>query len=305
MILEVQTDRLALLHRGKVRDSFRVDDARRLLVVTDRISAFDLKLKPAIPAKGAILNTLSAWWFERTGHIVANHCLVVPDPQAMVVREAQPIRMEVVVRGYAAGSLWRAYEAGRRDYGGAQLIEGMSKHDPLPQPIITPTTKEESDREISRDEALALGLASSAHYAQMERVAALLYLEGARIAKEAGLLLADTKYEFGVSNGELILIDEIHTPDSSRYWDAVDYARDRAGAESFDKDVVRRWMQANKDNDAYRTELPEAIVNETAARYRTLFERLTGTAAPAARVHTEQDLWRNLEAAGLVKEQHA
>lgn len=304
MILELNTDRLPLLHRGKVRDSFRIDDAQRLLVVTDRISAFDLKLQPAIPAKGAILNTLSAWWFARTAHIVANHVVSVPDPQAMVVREAQPIRIEVVVRGYAAGSLWRAYEAGRREYGGAQLLEGMRKHDMLPEPIMTPTTKEESDRETTRDEALALGLVSSAQYAQMERVATLLYTEGARIAKEAGLLLADTKYEFGVSNGKLILIDEIHTPDSSRYWDAVDYARDRASAESFDKDVVRRWMLAHKDNGAYRTQLPARIVDETAARYRMLFERLTGTAAPVARAHAEHDLWRNLEAAGLVKEQH-
>lgn len=301
MLLELNTSRLNLLHRGKVRDSFRIDDARRLLVVTDRISAFDLKLSPAVPAKGAVLNTLSAWWFDRTRDIVPNHCLSVPDPQAMLVREAAPIRLEVVVRGYAAGSLWRAYESGRRDYAGTVLPEGLDKHAKLPTPVMTPTTKEESDREITREEALALGLVSSDHYDAMVRIALALYAEGARLAATAGLLLADTKYEFGVADGELLLIDEIHTPDSSRYWDATDYARDRASAESFDKDVVRRWMLANKQDGAFCTELPAVIVTETAARYRALFERLTGQPAPLPRADAEQALWKNLEAAGLVK----
>lgn len=301
MIHEVHTDALQLLHRGKVRDSFRIDDGRRLLVVTDRISAFDLKLSPDVPGKGAVLNTLSAWWFERTKHIVSNHCLSLPDEQAMLVREATPLKLEVVVRGYAAGSLWRAYEAGRRDYAGVMLPEGLRKHDRLPAAVLTPTTKEASDREISRDEALELGLLTESQYDRIQQIALKLYAEGARTAEAQGLLLADTKYEFGLAGDELILIDEIHTPDSSRYWDAADYARDQSNVESFDKDVVRRWMLANKDGGGFRTTLPAEIVAETAVRYRTLFHKLTGSEAPIARADALSELMKHLAAANLLR----
>lgn len=299
---KVCTPQLALLHRGKVRDSFAISAAERLIIVTDRISAFDLKITTPVPRKGELLNRLSAWWFERTAHIVANHVVSVPDPQAMVVRECQPIRVEMVVRGAICGTMWRAYKAGRRQFCGATLPEGLGENGLLPQPIVTPTTKEDSDREVTPAEVVELGLASADLYAQMERTALALFAEGQQIAAAKGLILADTKYEFGLRDGSLMLMDEIHTPDSSRFFDAAAHAASPQTVGSFDKEFVRKWMRANAVDGKLPLQLPADVVTETAGRYLALYERLTGEQLPADPRPARQRLYENLAAAGVLKD---
>lgn len=294
MITNVCTPQLELLHRGKVRDSFKLDSERRLIVVTDRISAFDLKIKTPIARKGEILNQLTAFWFEQTKHIVPNHVLQVVDRQAMVVRECKPIRIEVIVRGAIAGSMWRAYQAGRRSFSGIALPEGMTENSLLAKPIVTPTTKEESDREITAEEAVQLGLADAQTYAKMQQVALDVFAFGSKLAAERGLILADTKYEFGLANGELILIDEIHTADSSRFWDATAHAQAPAQVPSFDKEFVRHWMRTHQIDGTLPLVLPDDVAAETSRRYAALYERLTGLTLGAGDPHPLQRLYRNL-----------
>lgn len=244
------TPQLAHLHHGKVRESFRVDEHTRLIAVTDRLSAFDRVLTTPVPGKGAALNAVSAWWFERTGDGVPNHFLRLIDPNLMLVREAAPIRVEMVVRGYLAGSMWRAYQKGQRTFWGTTLPEGMHLHDPFPEPLVTPTTKEASDRPIGIEEIVAGGWASAEQYREMERAARELFRRGTELLAERGLILVDTKYEFGTIDGELVLIDELHTSDSSRIWDAAAYRADPAGVEALDKEYARRWLlQAGEAGD--------------------------------------------------------
>jgi phosphoribosylaminoimidazole-succinocarboxamide synthase len=275
---------LTLLHRGKVRDSFRIDDTRRLIVVTDRISAFDLKIKTPIAQKGEVLNRLAAFWFQMidaeaargTMPSIAHHMLEVPDPQAMLVREAQPIRVEMIVRGAISGSMWRGYVQGKREFSGVRVGDGLRENEQLPEPIVTPSTKEASDREIAPVEILELGLASARHYEAMHEASKALFRLGHGYAERKGLVLADTKYEFGLAHGALCVIDEVHTADCSRFWDAESYAKDPARAVSFDKEYVRQWMLEHRSGDALPTELPAQVAAETAQRYCALFERLTG-----------------------------
>ncbi|MBM4342960.1 MAG: AIR carboxylase family protein, partial [Deltaproteobacteria bacterium] len=299
---QVYTPQLELLHRGKVRDSFRLDAQRRLIVVTDRISAFDLKIKTPVPGKGEILNRLAAFWFERTADVVANHVVSVPDGQAMVVRECAPIRVEMVVRGAICGTLWRAYKSGRRTFSGVHLPEGLTENARLPGPIVTPTTKEDSDREVTPAECVALGLVSEAVYAQMDRAARALFAFGAAFAQERGLLLADTKYEFGLCDGQLVLIDEIHTPDSSRFFDLADWQASPTTVGSYDKEFVRKWMRANAVDGRMPLDLPDDVVRETAARYAALYQRLTGAPVPADPRDPKRRLYDSLVGAGLLRD---
>ncbi len=272
--------------QGKVRDSY-VKDGRRTIVATDRISAFDVVLG-TIPLKGQILNQLAAFWFERTKGLAANHILDIPDPNVTVAMECEIIPVEFVVRGFLTGSsntsIWTAYERGDRSYCGHALPEGMTKHQRLPEPLLTPTTKAEQgehDEPVSREEAIARGLVSAARYREAEELAMALFAEGQRYADKQGLILVDTKYEMGLDpQGRLTLIDEVHTPDSSRYWyrDGYDEAI-AAGSDptALDKEFVRRWLvERGYRGEGEAPTLPDDLRCEAARRYIETFELVTG-----------------------------
>lgn len=284
---------------GKVRDIYHHGD-QRILITTDRVSAFD-RVLGCIPYKGQVLNQLSAWWFAQTRDLVANHMIAVPDPNMMIAQEAQALPVEVVVRGYITGvtstALWTLYEKGERKPYGISLPDGLKKNDPLPQPIITPTTKATDgghDERLTREEVLARGLVDRRLWAQVEDAALALFARGGQVARDAGLILVDTKYEFGVVNGRLTLIDEIHTPDSSRYWTADSYGEERE-PEHFDKEYLRLWFVAQ----GYKGEgappmMPEALIAEMAGRYISAYERLTGQAFVAGEQPAHERIARNL-----------
>lgn len=276
---------------GKVRVSYAVPGrpGERLFVTTDRLSAFD-RIITCVPNKGQVLNQLSAWWFERTRHIVANHLVAVPDPLITVGRAAEPLPVEVIVRGYITGvtstSLWQRYATGARVIDGHPLPDGIVKNSRLPESIITPTTKAHDgghDEPLSVAEVVTRGLVPGPLWEQVCAAALALFAEGQRVAEGAGLLLADTKYEFGTDlrSGELLLIDEVHTPDSSRYWLADTYT-DRLTAglepESLDKEFVRRALaDAGFRGDGPIPPLSDEVIAATAGRYVETYERLTGT----------------------------
>jgi phosphoribosylaminoimidazole-succinocarboxamide synthase len=279
---------------GKVRDCF-IDRARRerILIVTDRLSAFDAVVG-TIPFKGQVLNQLAQFWFEHTRELAPNHLLEVPDPNVMIARECEPLPVELVMRAYLTGvtstSIWKAYEAGARTFCGHALPDGMRKNQALPRPILTPSTKAakgDHDVSVSRDELLAMGRIDPAVFDRAAALAAALFAAGQRHAASRGLILADTKYEIGVDRSrpdgdQLVLIDEIHTPDSSRYWYAEDYeARMSRGEEprSLDKEYVRRWLatDAKWSGDGPPPVIPPEIRVEAARRYIASYELVTGS----------------------------
>jgi phosphoribosylaminoimidazole-succinocarboxamide synthase len=279
---------------GKVRDIYSFD-GKRLLITTDRVSAFD-RVLGLIPFKGQVLNQLSAWWFAQTRYIVANHVISVPDPNVTIAREAVPLPVEIVVRGYITGvtktSLWFLYSQGDRQPYGIPLPDGLCKNDPLPSPIITPTTKAAGgmhDERITRTEILARGIVSASLWDEIEHSALSLFAYGQAVAQRAGLILVDTKYEFGLVDGKLVLIDEIHTPDSSRFWIAESF---RPGQEpaNYDKEYLREWFAAQGyRGDGTPPSMPPDFVAQVAARYIGTFERLTGeTFAPAEQPAAER-----------------
>ena len=296
------TPQLPLLHRGKVRDSFRVDAEHRLLVASDRLSAFDRKLDSAIPSKGAILNRLSAYWFEKTKAIVANHLIRVVADRAMIVREVEPIRVEMIVRAYITGSAWRAYAAGQRVLSGVPLPNGLSKNQQLSEPIVTPTTKDIHDTEITPQAIVDAGLATEAVYEKMASAALSLFACGSEVLREKGLLLVDTKYEFGLLDGEVVLIDEIHTPDSSRFWSADDYAKDPENVPAWDKEYVRRWLLEQASTGSSPVSLPEDVVEETRRRYADLYERITQTTPPGIPQDAVGEFVNQLVDGGVMKD---
>ncbi|MFW5748252.1 MAG: phosphoribosylaminoimidazolesuccinocarboxamide synthase [Chloroflexota bacterium] len=267
--------------KGKVRDIYRVD-GRRVLITTDRVSAFD-RVLGYIPYRGQVLNQLSLWWFDQTQAIVPNHVIATPDPNVTIAREAKALPVEVIVRGFITGvtgtSMWTLYEQGDRMPYGILLPEGLSKNDPLPQPVITPTTKATDgghDERLTRDELLGRGLVDRALWERIEMVALALFDFGQRAAEQAGLILVDTKYEFGLVDGELLLIDEIHTPDSSRYWVRDSYGGE-GDPEHYDKEYLRLWFAGQ----GYRGEgeppnMPDDFIAQVAGRYIDAYERLTG-----------------------------
>lgn len=266
---------------GKVRDIYR-RDGQRLLITTDRVSAFD-RVLGAIPYKGQVLNQLSAWWFEQLSDIVANHVIAVPDPNVTLAHEAAPLPVEVIVRGYITGvtktSLWYLYDQGDREPYGIPLPDGLQKNDALPSPIITPTTKAEKgghDERLTRAEILARQIVPTALWEEIEAVALAVFARGQAVAQAAGLILVDTKYEFGLVNGRLTLIDEVHTPDSSRYWiaDTFDASGEPA---NFDKEFLRKWFAAQGyRGDGEAPQMPADFVAQVAARYIAAYEKLTG-----------------------------
>jgi len=288
---------------GKVRDCY-IDRERgeRIIVVTDRLSAFDAVVG-TIPSKGQVLNQLATFWFEKTAAIAPNHMLRVPDPNVMIARECAPLPVELVMRAYLTGvtstSIWKAYEKGDRTFCGHRLPDGMRKNQRLPAPILTPSTKAakgDHDVSVSRDELLAMGRIDPAVFDRAAALAAALFAEGQRHAASRGLILADTKYEMGLSkDGAITVIDEIHTPDSSRYWYADDYeARLERGEEprSLDKEYVRRWLanDAKWTGDGKPPVMPDEIRLEAARRYIASYELVTGrafvpdTREPVARI---------------------
>ncbi len=275
-INKLHIENLNITHSGKVRDSFSLNNGTRLIFVSDRISAFDNILETPVPMKGAVLNKLTNFWFEKTRHIIRNHFIEEIDPNVTLVKEVTPIRVEMVVRGYLTGSMWRYYEQGKRNFSGVQVSDGLRKNYKFEHPIITPTTKEDSDREITPAEVVSTGLASETVFSKMRETALKLFDFGSKLLADKGILLVDTKYEFGVDEEGLILIDEIHTPDASRFWRAEDYAANPLTAEQIDKEFVRLWLIKNKINNEYPTALSPEIIEETTNRYLDIYTSVTG-----------------------------
>jgi phosphoribosylaminoimidazole-succinocarboxamide synthase len=281
-------------YRGKVRDNYDLPDGRRVIVATDRLSAFD-RIITAIPFKGQILTQLARFWFEATRDVCPNHVVEYPDPNVVVCRRLEIMPVEIVVRDYLAGttstSILSMYKAGRREMYGIRFPDGMRENQKLPETIITPTTKAFDgghDEELTCDAIIARRLLTEEQWRRVSSYALALFARGREIARKQGLILADTKYEFGFDrDGSIILADEIHTPDSSRYWRAASYdSRFAEGArpESFDKDFVRSWVVARCD--PYKDpipEIPREIILEAARIYIDVFETITGQSFPLPR----------------------
>jgi phosphoribosylaminoimidazole-succinocarboxamide synthase len=274
---------------GKVRDCYiDVERGERIIVVTDRLSAFDAVVA-TIPSKGQVLNQLAQFWFEQTKDIAPNHMLRVPDPNVMIARECEPLPVELVMRAYLTGvtgtSIWKAYEKGDRTFCGHALPEGMKKNQPLPKAILTPSTKAakgDHDVSVSKDELLAMGRIKPELFERAAAIAEQLFAAGQAHAAKRGLILADTKYEMGLArDGSIVVIDEIHTPDSSRYWYADDYEQRFARGEeprSLDKEYVRRWLanEAKWTGDGPPPDMPAEVRVEAARRYIASYEIVTG-----------------------------
>ncbi len=284
---ETHLDELGAKYEGKVRDNYSTSDGRRFVVVTDRISAFD-RVLGTLPLKGQILNRLAAWWFTKTVHVMKNHVLRVPDPNVIDAVECEPLPVEMVVRAYVTGvtstSIWTHYAAGKREFCGNRLPDGLKKNQKLDKAILTPSTKaEKGDHDVSasRDEILAMGRISAADFDLAASAAMRLFDFGARICHERGLILVDTKYEFGrTKEGEIVVIDEVHTPDSSRFWFSRSYEERFAKGEepeSFDKEYVRRYLaKLGFKGDGPIPPIPDDVRVEATRRYIEAYETITG-----------------------------
>ncbi len=273
------------VYNGKVRDVYFIGDDLLCMVATDRISAFDVILPKGIPFKGQILNQIAAKFLNATRDIVPNWLLATPDPMVSVGYKCEGYPVEMIVRGYLCGSAWRAYKAGVREICGVKLPDGMRENEKFPTPIITPTTKAEigtHDEDISREEILARGLVPEKEYEQIEKYTLALFARGQEIAKQHGLILVDTKYEFGNYKGQVMLMDEVHTPDSSRYFYADGYEERFANGEpqrQLSKEFVREWLMSNNFQGKAGQQVPEmtpAVVRDITERYIELYEGITG-----------------------------
>jgi len=272
------------LYKGKVRDVYNIDDKLLVMVVSDRISAFDVVLPRGIPYKGQVLNQIANKFLDATADIVPNWKLSSPDPNVTIGVMAEPLKVEMVIRGYLTGHAWREYKAGKRTLCGVPMPDDMKEHDRFPGPIITPATKAEEghDEDISREDIISRGIVSEADYLLMEDYTYRLFERGTIMAAEKGLILVDTKYEFGKKDGRIYLIDEIHTPDSSRYFYADGYEERQAkgaGQKQLSKEFVREWLM---DHDfqglegQVMPEIPDEFVQEVTDRYIELYENITG-----------------------------
>ncbi len=272
------------VYHGKVRDVYNINDDYMVMVATDRISAFDVVLPEGIPYKGQVLNQIAEFFLDSTKDIVPNWKVAVPDPMVTVGLCCEPLKVEVIVRGYIAGSAWRDYKAGAREICGVSLPDGLRENERLPHPILTPTTKADAghDENISRDEIIAQGIVAKDVYEQVEKYALALFERGSEIAAKRGLILVDTKYEFGLRDGKVILIDEIHTPDSSRYFYAEGYEERLAKGEEqrqLSKEFVRQWLISNGFMGKPGQTVPEMTQEyciEVSQRYIELYEHITG-----------------------------
>ena len=292
-----------------MRDNYTTKDGKRIIVVTDRISAFD-RVLGTLPFKGQVLNSVAAWWFDNTRDIVPNHVIDVPDPNVMVGVECEPLEVEMVVRAYITGvtstSIWTHYSKGERVFCGHRLPEGLKKHQKLPEPILTPSTKApkgDHDVSASREEILEMGRVSARDFDEAAEYAMALFRHGQAVCADRGLILVDTKYEFGKTpDGKIVVIDEIHTPDSSRYWYANTYQeRFEAGEDpqSFDKEYVRRWLaEQGYKGDGPIPEIPDEVRCEAARRYIEACDVVRGSSfepnlePPLERIHRNMGVER-------------
>lgn len=292
------------VYKGKVRDVYTLENDILVMVASDRISAFDHVLPKGIPHKGQVLNQVATLFLDATKDIVPNWLLGTPDPSVAVGYACEPIRVEMVIRGYLAGHAAREYKAGKRVLCGVELPEGMKENDKFPTPIITPATKadEGHDEDISREDIIAKGILSEEIYSQLEKYTYALFQRGTEIAAKQGLILVDTKYEFGIRNGEVILIDEIHTPDSSRYFYAEGYQERQDNGEpqkQLSKEFVRQWLIENNFQGLEGQtipEMPDEFVNTITERYIELYEKITGQSFQRADTsNIEQRITANVE----------
>ncbi|MEC8140882.1 MAG: phosphoribosylaminoimidazolesuccinocarboxamide synthase [Bacteroidota bacterium] len=273
------------LYQGKVREVYTLNSQILGIVVTDRISAFDFIMHQAIPFKGQILNKLAEFGFNKVSHIIPNHIIEVPHPNITIAKKCVPIPIEVVIRAHLTGHAWRTYKSGERLLCGVTLPEGLSEHDPLPEPILTPATKslEGHDEDISEEEILAEGIVSTVLWSEIREKAFELFKIGQEVAREQGLILVDTKYEFGLNVDELTLIDEVHTTDSSRYFYFDGYEqrqKDRQPQKQLSKEFLREWLMKNDFqglNGQTLPDLPDSFRIEVYKRYEQLYEQLTGS----------------------------
>ena len=276
---------LTHLYTGKVRDVYHIKDELLVMVTSDRISAFDVVLPRGIPFKGQVLNQIASHFLDETSDIVPNWKIATPDPMVTVGRLCEPFKVEMVIRGYLSGHAWREYKAGKRSICGVEMPEGMKENDRFPQPILTPTTKEDvgHDEDISREEILSSGLVKEEDYLKLEDYSRKLFQRGTEIAEKMGLILVDTKYEFGKDGDDIFLIDEIHTPDSSRYFYLEGYQkRQDAGQpqKQLSKEFVREWLIDNHFQGKEGETIPEmtdSFVNQVSERYIELYESITGS----------------------------
>lgn len=272
------------LYIGKVRDVYNIDNKYLMMVVSDRISAFDVVLPKGVPFKGQVLNQIAEKFLDATSDIVPNWKIASPDAMVTVGLLCQPFKVEMVIRGYLSGHAWREYKEGKRELCGIVLPEGMKENDKFPTPIITPTTKEDigHDEDISKEEIISLGLVSKEDYEELEKYTLALFERGTQMAKERGLILVDTKYEFGKIDGKIYLMDEIHTPDSSRYFYLEGYEeRQLKGEEQrqLSKEFVRQWLMENGFQGLEGQNIPEMtpeIINQISERYIELYENIVG-----------------------------
>jgi len=289
-------------YEGKVRDVYTINDDKLIMVVTDKISAFDVVLPQGIPFKGQVLNQIAAKFLDATADIVPNWKESTPDPMVTIGQNCEPFPVEMIIRGYITGSAWRTYKGGARAICGVQIPDGMKENQRFDKPIITPTTKAEQgehDEDISKEEILAQGLVSAEDYALLEKYTYELFARGTDIAAKKGLILVDTKYEFGKKDGKIVLIDEIHTPDSSRYFYADEYQErfDKGLAQKqLSKEFVREWLMENGFQGKEGQELPEmtaAKIQEISERYIELYEIIIGEKFEKAAV--EEDILHRIE----------
>ena len=277
-------DKQTAFYRGKVRDVYTIDNEYLVMVASDRISAFDVVLPKPIPYKGQVLNQIAAKFLKATEDILPNWVISVPDTSATVGHMCEPFKVEMVIRGYMSGHAWRTYRDGGRTLCGVAMAEGLKENDKFPEPIITPTTKAAvgHDEDISKEDIIAQGIVSKEDYEKLEKYARALFQRGTEIAKERGLILVDTKYEFGKKDGQIYLMDEIHTPDSSRYFYLEGYEERQANGEpqkQLSKEFVRQWLIENGFQGKEGQQVPEMteeIVQSISERYIELYEHITG-----------------------------
>ena len=271
-------------YKGKVREVYNINDELLVMIVSDRISAFDVVLPKGIPYKGQVLNQIASKFLKATSDIVPNWVIDTPDPMVTVGRMCEPFKVEMVIRGYLSGHAWRTYKSGKRELCGVKLPDGMKENDKFPEPIITPTTKASvgHDEDISREEILKQGIVSKEDYEQLEKYTRAVFKRGTELADKMGLILVDTKYEFGKKDGKIYLIDEIHTPDSSRYFYKEGYAERQAKGEpqkQLSKEFVREWLMANgfQGKDGQKIpEMTDEVVKQISERYIELYENILG-----------------------------
>ncbi|EGJ70981.1 Phosphoribosylaminoimidazole-succinocarboxamides synthase [Bacteroides coprosuis DSM 18011] len=293
------------VYHGKVRDVYNINDDLLVMVATDRISAFDVVLPKGIPFKGQVLNQIAAQFLNATAHIVPNWLIATPDPMVTVGLLCEGFRVEMIIRAYLTGSAWREYKKGARTLCGVQLPEGMKENQKFPTPIITPTTKadEGHDENISKEEIIAQGLVSKEDYEQLEKYTYALFERGSKMAKEKGLILVDTKYEFGKKDGKIYLIDEIHTPDSSRYFYAEGYKENFEKGlpqKQLSKEFVRQWLIEHNfmgEPGQQVPEMTEEYVNSVSERYIELYEHIVGKPFEKANSeHLNERIEKNVKA---------